>query len=69
VALGFAIAGIVVGLVGALLLYFFQDHRFGSSILLESANVDRDNRYARLGLALVVLGSGLQTVAVVIATG
>jgi hypothetical protein len=67
-ALFFAILGIVVGLAGAVLMYFFSDPATGSGIMLESFNPHREKFWARVGLGLVVLGSGLQTVAVVLAS-
>jgi len=67
-AIFFAILGIVFGLAGALLLYFFSDPATGSGIMLESFKPHREKIGARIGLGLVVLGSGLQTVAVVLAS-
>jgi hypothetical protein len=59
--------GILLGLVGAFLLYVFHDPKFGSGLMLEAFDPRRQKVGARGGLLLVIVGAALQFAAVFIA--
>lgn len=64
-----SVLGIVLSTLGALALYLYRDPRFGNSIVTEDHNPRKEAIGARSGIVLVLLGSGLQTLATILAYG
>ena len=62
-----SLLGIFCAIVGGILLYVFQDPRFGDGLMLESYNPRKEAWGARTGLGLVIFGGLLQLGAVLIA--